>query len=100
MQTVKEGRETGYTWAERQKELGEVREKFFKELKPVMPPQEGAMLLEIVRILNEGKSPWMNVQALVSQLKERLSKSEEEIEQTLKKLVDLKLVRTGASLPI
>ncbi len=100
IQTVKQGHETGYTWAERQKDLGEVREKFFKDLKPIMPPQEGAILLEIVRIISENQSQWMNVQDLVSQLKVRLSKSDEEIEQTLKRLVDLNLVRTGASLPI
>jgi hypothetical protein len=100
IQTVKQGHETGYAWAERQKDLGEVREKFFKDLRPIMPPQEGTVLLEIVRIINENKSPWMNVQDLVSQLNVRLGKTDEEIDQTLKKLVALNLVKTGASLPI
>jgi hypothetical protein len=100
MQTVKKGQETEYTWVERQKELGEVREKLFIDLKPIMPPQEGTILLEIVRIISENQSSWINVQDLVFQLKVRLKKDTEEVEQTLKKLVDLNLVRTGASLPI
>jgi hypothetical protein len=100
IETVKQGRETGYTWTKRQKDLTDLREKFFKDLKPIMPPQEGTMLLEIVRIISETETPWMNVQDLVSQLRERLEKDEEEIEETLKKLVKMNLVKEGASLPI
>jgi predicted CopG family antitoxin len=100
IETVKQGHETGYTWAKRQKDLNELREKLFKDLKPILPPQEGTMLLEIVRILGETETPWMNVQELVLQLKERLEQGEEEIEPTLKKLVKMNLVKEGASLPI
>jgi len=100
IETVKQGGETGYTWVKRQKDLNELREKLFKDLGPIMPPQEGTMLLEIVRILSENQTPWINIQDLVSQLKERLKKDEEEIEGTLKKLVKMNLVKEGASLPI
>jgi len=100
METVRQGQETGYTWTPRQKDLNELREKLFKDLKPIMPPQEGTMLLEIVRIISENEAPWMNVQNLISQLKGRLKKDEEEIEMTLKKLVKMNLVKEGASLPI
>jgi hypothetical protein len=98
--TVKQGRETGYTWATRQKDLNQLRAKLFKDLKPVMPPKEGSILLEIVRIISEAETPWINVQDLVSGLKDRLRMDEQEIEDILKKLVKMNLVKEGASLPI
>jgi len=100
IETVKQGRETGYTWVVKQRDLNQLREKLFKELGPIMPSEEGAILLEIVRILGENQQPWIDVQVLVSELQKRTKKDETQIDAILRKLVKMNLVREGASLPI
>jgi len=100
IKTVREGEKTIYNWIDRLKQLNGLRDKLFKDLGPILPPEQGAILLEVVRILQEKETKWIDLPILISELKERLGQNEDKIASLLKELARVNLLKEGASLPI
>jgi hypothetical protein len=100
IKTTKEGEKTAYNWADRLKQFSVLRDRLFKDLGPVLPPEQGAILLEVVRILREKGTKWIDMIILISELKERIGKNENEIVLLLRELTKVNLLKEGASLPI
>jgi len=100
LKTVEEGGDTEYKWTQRLTMFDQLRTKLFKDLKPILPPDEGEVLLEIVRILEEKRKTWVDMPMLISEIGERMDRSEDEIVLLVKELAKINLLREGASLPI
>jgi len=100
IKTIKEGEKTAYNWADRLKQFNVLRDRLFKDLGPVLPPEQGTILLEVVRVLQEKGTKWIDMVVLISELKERLGQDENEIVSLLRELAKLNLLKEGASLPI
>lgn len=97
---VKEGGKTAYNWRDIIKQLGTLRDNLFKDLRPVLPEKQGTVLLEVVRILQDKETKWIDMTLLKSELRERLRYGEDEINSLLKDLAKMNLLKEGASLPI
>ena len=67
---------------------------------PILPPDQGEVLLEVVRILEAKRMKWVDMPLLISEIGERTGRSEEEIALLVKELAKMNLLREGASLPI
>jgi hypothetical protein len=100
IKTVKEGGKTAYNWRDRLKQLATLRDNLFKDLKPILPEEQGTLLLEVVRILQEKGTKWIDMILLKSELKERLGLSEDRTDILLKDLAKMNLLKEGASLPV
>jgi len=100
VKTVREEEKTIYTWVDRLKQLNAIRDKLFKDLGPILPSEQGAVLLEAVRILQEKDTEWIDLPILISELKNRLGQDEDKVALLLKELAKVNLLKEGASLPI
>jgi len=100
LKTAEEGGDTEYKWTERLATFDSLRAKLFEALKPILPPDQGEVLLEIVRILEAKGEQWVDMQMLISEIEKHTRRSKGEIAKIIEELAKMNLLREGASLPI